>query len=96
MPNCAVPLTFDLKHDGGALTGTINGLPTENCEIKDGKVDGSTVTFWLMTEYQGNAIKLVWTGKIGADQIGIFRELLRQYVARTFECCLVSATSSVT
>ena len=65
----AVPLTFLLKHDGAALTGTINGLPTENCEIKDGKVDGSTVTFWLMTEYQGNAIKLVWTGKIGADQI---------------------------
>jgi hypothetical protein len=65
----AVPLTLDLKSSGGTLTGKINGLPTDNCEIKDGKIDGSTVTFWLMTEYQGNAIKLVWTGKITAEQI---------------------------
>ena len=65
----AVPLTFDLKTSGPTLTGKINGLPTENCEIKDGKIDGSTVTFWLMTEYQGNAIKLVWTGKIADDKI---------------------------
>lgn len=65
----AVPLTFDLKATGPTLTGKINGLPTENCEIKDGKIDGGTVTFWLMTEYQGNAIKLVWTGKIADDKI---------------------------
>ncbi len=65
----AVPLTFDLKSDGPTLTGKVNGLPTDNCEIKDGKIDGGTVTFWLITEYQGNAIKLVWTGKVSADQI---------------------------
>jgi len=67
----AVPLTFDLKSSGDTLTGKVNGLPTDNCEIKDGKIDGSTVTFWLMTEYQGNAIKLVWTGKISGDQIDV-------------------------
>jgi hypothetical protein len=65
----AVPLIIDLKSDGPTLTGKVNGLPTDNCEIKDGKINGSTVTFWLMTEYQGNAIKLVWTGKVSADQI---------------------------
>jgi hypothetical protein len=65
----AVPLTLDLKTSGAALTGKVNGLPTENCEIKDGKIDGNTITFWLTTEYQGNAIKLVWTGKISAEQI---------------------------
>jgi hypothetical protein len=64
-----VPLTFDLHSTGATLTGVISGLPTDNCEIKDGKIDGSTITFWLMTEYQGSPIKLVWTGKISAGQI---------------------------
>lgn len=67
----SVPITFNLKSDGAALTGTVSGLPTDNAEIKDGKIDGDSVTFWLMTDYQGNAIKLVYNGKISSDQIDI-------------------------
>ena len=37
-------------------------------EIKDGKVQGDTVSFWLMSEYQGMPIKLVYSGKLGEDQ----------------------------
>jgi len=64
-------LTFDLKAADGALTGKVIGLPpkTEGIEIKDGKVDGDSVSFWLMTEYQGTPIKLVYTGKVGDGQI---------------------------
>lgn len=65
----AVPLTFDLKSSGDTLTGKVNGLPTPDAEIKDGKIDGTSVTFWLMTEYQGSPIKLVYNGKLSADQI---------------------------
>src|SRR5690349_12739670 len=60
----AVPLTMDMKTSGSTLTGKVNGLPTPDCEIKDGKIDGNSVTFWLTTEYQGNPIKLVYNGKI--------------------------------
>ncbi len=52
-----------------AVTGTIDGLPTEASEIKEGKVDGDSITFWSMTEYQGSQIKLVYHGKIAGDQI---------------------------
>jgi opacity protein-like surface antigen len=65
----AVPLTFDLKTSGTTLTGTVNGLPTANAPIKDGKIDGNTVTFWMVTDYQGTDVKLVYTGKISADKI---------------------------
>jgi hypothetical protein len=65
----AVPLTFDIKSSGATLTGKVNGLPTPDCEIKDGKIDGNSVTFWLNTEYQGNPIKLVYNGKISEDKI---------------------------
>ena len=62
-------LTFNLKTSGAAVTGTIDGLPTEASEIKEGKVDGDSITFWSMTEYQGSPIKLVYHGKIAGDQI---------------------------
>jgi len=65
----AVPLTFNLKTDGAAVTGTIDGLPTEATAIKEGKVDGDSITFWCMTDYQGMPIKLVYKGKIAGDQI---------------------------
>src|SRR5580658_9068185 len=64
-----VSLTFNLKTNGAAVTGTIDGLPTEASEIKEGKVDGDSITFWSMTEYQGSPVKLVYHGKIAGDQI---------------------------
>src|SRR5580693_4197406 len=64
-----VALTFNLKTNGAAVSGTIDGLPTEASEIKEGKVDGDSITFWSTTEYQGSPIKLVYHGKIAGDQI---------------------------
>ncbi|MBZ5726225.1 MAG: hypothetical protein LAP87_14655 [Acidobacteriia bacterium] len=65
----SVPLTFNLKSSGGALTGTVEGLPTTPVDIHDGKLDGDTVTFWLTTDYQGQTYKLVYKGKVSGDQI---------------------------
>ncbi len=64
-----VSLTFNLKTNGATVTGTIDGLPTEASEIKEGKVDGDSITFWSMTDYQGSPVKLVYHGKIAGDQI---------------------------
>ena len=65
----SVPLTFHLTASGGAVTGTVEGLPTTPAEIHDGKVDGDTVTFSVTTDYQGNPVKLVYKGKVSADGI---------------------------
>ena len=65
----AVPLTFDMKTDGDALTGTVSGLPTPKVDIKDGKIDGDALTFWVGIEFQGNPIKLVVKGKVAGDEI---------------------------
>ena len=64
-------LTFNLKASGPDVSGTIDidGVPTKPAEIKEGKVDGDSITFWSMTEYEGNPIKLVYKGKIAGDQI---------------------------
>jgi hypothetical protein len=64
-----IPLTFNLKTSGATVSGTIDGLPTDASEIKDGKVEGDSISFWSMTEYQGMPVKLVYKGKIAGDQI---------------------------
>lgn len=65
----SVPLVLHLKLDGGKVTGSIEGLPTTPTEIHDGAVAGDTVSFWVNTDYEGQTYKLVYKGKIAADQI---------------------------
>jgi len=47
----------------------VEGLPTTPAEIHDGKVEGDTVTFWVNTDYEGTAYKLVYKGKVTVDGI---------------------------
>ena len=63
----AVPLTFDLKGET-EITGTVS-LPGGAAQIKDGKLEGENLSFWVMTEYQGNPIKLVYRGKVNGSEI---------------------------
>jgi hypothetical protein len=64
-----VPMTFNLTAAGEGLTGTVEGLPTSPTEVQDGKVDGDTISFWVITEYQGDTYKLVYKGKVSDDRI---------------------------
>jgi riboflavin synthase alpha subunit len=65
----SVPLTINLKTDGNTVTGTVEGLPTTPAEIHDGTLAGDTVSFWINTDYQGQTYKIVYKGKVAADQI---------------------------
>lgn len=71
-----VSVTFHFTVANGAVTGTLEGLPTTPVEIHDGKLDGDTVTFWANTDYQGQTYKLVFSGKLSAagDQIAFTLE----------------------
>lgn len=62
-------VTFDLKASGNTVTGTVAGLLDRTSEVKEGKIEGDTVSFWFMTEYQGDAIKLVCKGQLSGDEI---------------------------
>jgi hypothetical protein len=65
----SVPVTFHLKVKDASVSGSIEGLPTTPIDIKDGKIDGDTITFTATTDYQGTAVKLVYKGKLAGDQI---------------------------
>jgi hypothetical protein len=62
-----VPVLFEFKVSGSALTGTIE-LPSrdKSVPITEGKIQGNTITFkgWG-----------TWTGTIGGDDLKLTREL---------------------
>ena len=61
-------LNFDLKASGNTLTGAFNAVGQPS-EIKDGRIQGDTVSFWAMAEYQGQPIKLVFKGQVLESEI---------------------------
>jgi uncharacterized protein (DUF2147 family) len=62
-------LTFNLKADGGKLTGTVAGLLDRSLDVNEGKIEGATITFSVMSEWDGNAVKLVYKGELAGDEI---------------------------
>jgi hypothetical protein len=100
-----VALTFYLASEGGAVTGTVEGLPTTPAEIHDGKIDGDTVTFSVNTDYQGQSFKLVFKGTkssadgsihftLGTEDGSWSSELVAQKAGATGDWSTASSTAS--
>src|SRR5436305_6015095 len=70
--------TFTLKQGGASVTGKANverdGEKRE-AELKEGKVDGDTVTFAEPLKIQDNEIRITYTGKISGDEIKFTRKV---------------------
>ena len=73
-PRGTQTVTFDLKVDGAKLTGTVTS-PRGAADISDGKVDGDSLSFDQVMNFNGNEFKLSYTGKAdGADSIKFTRQ----------------------
>src|ERR1051325_9299510 len=70
--------TFTLKQDGTRVTGKANverdGEKRE-AELKEGKVEGDTVTFVETLQIQDNEIKITYTGKVSGNEIKFTRKV---------------------
>ncbi len=68
--------TFTLKQDGTTVTGKAsvdtNGQKRE-AELKEGKIDGNTVSFVEMLSIQDREIRITFTGKISNNEIKFTR-----------------------
>ena len=67
--------TYDFQVKGTQLTGSaVSNLG--KAEIKNGKVDGDTVTFLEVLDFQGMPLEITYTGKIVSDdQIDFERKI---------------------
>jgi hypothetical protein len=66
-------LTFDLKADGAALTGTSGNDFTGDVAIANGKVAGDTITFDVTFDFGGNSATFHYKGEVGAEAIEFTR-----------------------
>ena len=67
-------LSFDFHVDGAALTGKIT-TPRGDSDITDGKIDGDTVTFNQVVNFNGNDMKIAYKGTISGDSIKFTRTI---------------------
>lgn len=62
-------LTYNFKHDGAKLTGTVLGPGGDPLEIKDGKVEGAKLSFTVSFDGGGNTMKISNEGTIVGEEI---------------------------
>jgi hypothetical protein len=65
--------TFTFKADGNQLTGSVTS-PRGEMPISDGKIDGDTISFNQVLEFNGNEVKLMFKGTVSGDEIKFTRQ----------------------
>ncbi|MGO8674530.1 MAG: malectin [Limisphaerales bacterium] len=70
--------TFTLRQDGTKVLGNasaeVNGAKRES-EVKEGKIEGDTVSFVEPLNIQGNDLRITYTGKISDNEIKFTRKV---------------------
>ena len=67
-PNGDIPVAFDFKADGATLNGTTTG-PAGEIQIKDGKVDGSNISFTVTFDFNGMPLTINYKGVVSKNEI---------------------------
>ena len=68
--------TYELKAEGKKLTGKATNKGHGSVEIQEGKIEGETISFVENFNYEGNAIRIEYTGKFdGDDRIKFTRKV---------------------
>jgi hypothetical protein len=61
-------IKYAFKQEGEKLTGTVTG-PSGDMPLKDGKVSGDKVSFYILVDMGGNETKFASQGVIKGDEI---------------------------
>ena len=70
--------TYTLKQDGTKLTGRANSEVNDQkreAELKEGKVDGEKIAFVEMLNFNGNDIRITYSGTFSSDEMKLTREV---------------------
>jgi hypothetical protein len=64
-----VPMAYEFKADGTTLTGTTLGPDGGQLPIKNGKVDGSNISFSVALDFGGMPLELSYKGVVSPTEI---------------------------
>lgn len=62
-------VTFTFETSGDTLTGTVTGAQGRENKISEGKIAGDDISFVVVQEFQGNSMKMSYTGKVSGAEI---------------------------
>ncbi len=71
-----VDITLIFKVDGSALTGTVDNPQAGPTEIKEGKIDGENISFYVVRKMGETEAKISWKGKASGSEIKFVRETM--------------------
>ena len=87
---------FTFQTDGDKLTGKAAsevGDRKRKAELLEGKVTGDTMSFVEMLNFQGNNLRIRYTGKVGANEIAFTREV-GEFAKEEFKATRVESSSA--
>jgi hypothetical protein len=64
-----IPVAYEFKADGAKLTGSTTGPDGGQIAIKDGKVEGNTITFGVTLDFGGMTLDLNYKGVVTPSEI---------------------------
>ena len=66
-------IILTLKVDGTTATGTLDNSQVGPTDIKEGKIEGDTISFYVVRKMGESDIKITWKGTIAGDEIKFTR-----------------------
>jgi hypothetical protein len=69
-----IPVTFEFKVDGTMVTGTTMGFDGSPVQIKNGKVDGATITYSVTFDFGGMPLEITYKGTVAPAEITMTAE----------------------
>ena len=73
-PRGTQDMSFDFHVDGTTLTGKVTS-PRGDTDIQDGKIDGENISFAQVVNFNGNEMKITYTGKADGETIKFTRQV---------------------
>ncbi len=70
-PNGDVQVGYEFKADGTTLTGSTTGPDGSTIPIKNGKIDGSRITFVVTLDFGGMTFDIAYSGEVSPTEIKI-------------------------
>jgi hypothetical protein len=67
-------ITITFKVDGNTLTGTLDNSMAGPTDIKEGKIEGDEISFYVVRKTGETEMKVTWKGKLAGDEIKFNRQ----------------------
>lgn len=77
-PGGEIPVSFTFKADGDKLTGSTASPDGMEIAIKDGKVEGSNITFVVALDFGGMPFTINYKGVVAPEQIKLSADIFGQ------------------